>query len=97
MSAFAIDDLLVDQESLRDLNNQELKIAGGASTASSAGADYRDAVSAGAATTKGSAYANANGGYRSYGGYYYYGSYESGPSANASAYDRYDYYWYPYY
>ena len=96
MSKFAIDDLLVakksnNQESLRDLNNQELKISGGASTASSAGADYRDAVSASAATTEGNADAYASGGYRSY---YYYGSYESGPSASAYASDRYYYPWY---
>lgn len=97
MSKFAIDDLLVaekssNQESLRDLNKQELKISGGASTASSAGADYRDAVSASAATTEGYANAYASGGYRDYYcGYYYCGSYESGPSASAYASDRYYY------
>ncbi len=91
MSKFAIDDLLVAKESLRDLSDRELKIAGGASTASSAGADYRDAVSASAATTEGNADAYASGGYRSYD--YWYGYYESGPSASAYASDRYYYYW----
>ena len=90
MSKFAIDDLFVAEESLRDLKDRELKLSGGASTASSAGADNRDAVSASAATTDGNADAYASGGYRRYD---YYGSYESGPSASAYASDRYYYPW----
>ena len=52
MSTFVIEDLdvLVSLDTT-DLNNLELKVAGGASSASAAAADSRDAVSAGAATT----------------------------------------------
>lgn len=94
MSTLIINDLIVT-ENLRELNKQELKLTGGASSASSAGADRHDAVSAGAATSEGDAYSDASGGSRDS---YYYGSYESGPSASASASDRYDDYgYYPYY
>ncbi len=92
MSTFAIDDLLVAEESLRDLKDRELKLSGGASAGSAAAADYNDAVSASAATTDGYVSASARGGYRD--SYYYYGYYESGPSASAYASDRYDYPWY---
>ena len=102
MSAFAIDDLLVaekssNQELLRDLNNQELKIAGGASAGASAGANYSDAVAASGSTTRGSVYASAQG--SSYNSYYSrdrYGTYSSyssyGPSAYVDAYEDTYYY-----
>ena len=103
MSAFAINDLLVaekssSQELLRDLNNQELKITGGASAGASAGADRSDAVAASGSTTRGGVYASAQG--SSYYSYYDrtpYGTYSGyssyGPSANVSVYeDTYYYY-----
>ncbi len=103
MSAFSIDDLLVaeksrNQELLRDLNNQELTIAGGASAGASAAADYNDAVAASGSTTRGNVYARAEG--SSYYSYYDrtpYGTYSGyssyGPSANVSVYER-TYYYY---
>lgn len=99
MSKFAIDDLFVAQESLRDLNKEELKLSGGAVAGASAGADYNDAVAASGSTTRGDVYAYADGSY--YSSYYdryrypdgttytYSGYYSGGPSASVSAYSWY--------
>ncbi len=90
MSTLVISDLSF----LEELDNQESKVAGAASAGAAAGADRDDAVAASGSTTKGSVYANANGGYSDS---YYYGYYERGPSASVSAYDQYGYPYYPYY
>ncbi len=85
MSTLVISDLAF----LEELDNQESKVAGAASAGAAAAADRDDVVAASGSTTKGSVNAYADGTYRSH---YPYGYYESGPSANVSAYDRYCYY-----
>ena len=84
MSTLVISDLSV----LEELNNQELKVAGGASAGAAAAADGSNAVAAGGSTTRGSVYARAEG--RRYS---YYG-YSNGPTAAVDVHDRY-YYYYP--
>lgn len=92
MSTFAIDDLLVAEESLRDLSDRELKITGGAAAGASSAADYNDALAASGATTRGGVYARAEGSYYYYDRYSYpWGSYSysssGGPSASVDAYN----------
>jgi hypothetical protein len=89
MSKLVISDLSFFTE----LEDQELKVAGGASAGGAAAANYSDAVATVGSTTDGDVYSNANGSYSSY---YsdgsYYSSYYSGPSANTSTSGRYYYY-----
>ena len=91
MSTLVISDLSF----LKELDEQESKVAGAASAGAAAAADYNDAVAASGSTTNGNVYARANGGYYN-SGYDYYGnyySYSGGPSASVDASDRYYYYY----
>ena len=85
MSALNIRDLSFMEE----LDSCESKIAGAASAGAAAAAGGGDAVAAGGATSNGTIYARADGGYEDSG---YYGYYSSGPSASVDAFDSYYYY-----
>ncbi|MGB5633905.1 MAG: hypothetical protein WBM86_14155 [Waterburya sp.] len=91
MSTLVISDLSF----LKELDNQESKIAGAASAGASAGADYNDAVAASGSTTRGSVYARGEGSYyssyysRDRYGNYYSSSYSRGPSASVDVYSYY--------
>lgn len=88
MSKIVISDLPF----LQELNSEEIKIAGGASSGGSSGADYRSSVSSVASTTDGNVDTGARGASSRYD--YYYGSYDDGPSTYAYTSDSYPYYYY---